>query len=123
MIHQNRDRVFRRLLLKSFYVVTICFLIIITVFLAAVYICNQYIWRPEDIGYKILKPIDNHKVEIILLLMFIGAVLITVYNCWRFAEGSEAIVDSIEGIYSGNSKEVVLPDIDDCSAAFRQYFC
>ena len=110
MIHQNRDRVFRRLLLKSFYVVTICFLIIITVFLAAVYICNQYIWRPEDIGYKILKPIDNHKVEIILLLMFIGAVLITVYNCWRFAEGSEAIVDSIEGIYSGNSKEVVLPD-------------
>ena len=110
MIHQNRDKVFRRLLLKSFYVVTICFLIIITVFLIAVHICNQYIWKPEDIGYKLLKPIDNHKVEIILFLMFIGAVLITVYNCWRFAEGSEAIVDSIEGIYSGNSKEVVLPD-------------
>lgn len=110
MIHQNRDRVFRRLLLKSFYVVTICFLIIITVFLSAITICKQYIWYPDEVWYKILKRVDNHKVEIVLMLMFLGAVLITIYNCWRFAEGSEAIVDAIEGIYSGDSKEVLLPD-------------
>ena len=110
MIHQNRDRVFRRLLLKSFYVVTICFLIIITVFLSAITICKQYIWYPDEVWYKILKKVDNHKVEIVLMLMFLGAVLITIYNCWRFAEGSEAIVDAIEGIYSGDSKEVLLPD-------------
>lgn len=110
MIHQNRDRVFRRLLLKSFYVVTICFLIIITVFLSAITICKQYIWYPDEVWYKILKKVDYHKVEIVLMLMFLGAVLITIYNCWRFAEGSEAIVNAIEGIYSGDSKEVLLPD-------------
>ena len=110
MIHKNRDIVFRRLLLKSFVVIAICFSIIITVFLTAIYFCKQYIWYPDEIWYKRLKWIDYHKVEIVVIFMFIGAVLITVYNCWRFAEGSEAIVGAIEGIYSGNTKEVVLPD-------------
>ena len=110
MIHKNRDIVFRRLLLKSFVVIAICFSIIITVFLTAIYFCKQYIWYPYEVWYKRLKWVDYHKVEIVVIFMFLGAVLITVYNCWRFAEGSEAIVGAIEGIYSGNTKEVVLPD-------------
>ena len=110
MIHKNRDIVFRRLLLKSFVVIAICFSIIITVFLTAIYFCKQYIWYPDEIWYRRLKWVDYHKVEIVVVFMFLGAALITVYNCWRFAEGSEAIVGAIEGIYSGNIKEVVLPD-------------
>lgn len=106
----DKSKLFTKWTLRYLVHVILCAAAMMAVYLIALRICSTRVWYPEDIRYILLKWMQRHAVEIVLVTILIITVADALRMFNRIADGMSQVNASVDKMYSEKNEMIRLPD-------------